>query len=66
MPLDLRWVLKKYAGGHDTPMAALGFSSMAINIQRSPDGEKKAFLGLWVMTPPLQVFLTSPEKKAHV
>lgn len=66
MPLDLRWVLKKYAGGHDTPMAALAISSMAINIQRSPDGEKKAFLGLWVMTPPLPAFLTSPEKRAHV
>ena len=57
---------KKICWGHDTPMAALGFSSMAINIQRCPDGEKKVFLGLWVMTAALQVFLTSPEKRAHV
>lgn len=40
MPLDLRWVLKKHAGGHDIPVTALGFSGLAINIQRSPDGEK--------------------------
>ena len=40
--------------GHDIPMAALGFDSVAIDIQKIPDGGgKKVFLEMCGMNPAL-------------
>lgn len=40
--------------GHDIPVAALGFDSVAIDVQKIPDGgKKKVFLEMWGMTPAL-------------